>query len=49
MFVSPLYQTTTENELLSLVYFNGLAEEDNASFGVVALKAMKVNKVEDLE
>jgi hypothetical protein len=34
---------------LSLVYFNGLVEEDGASFGVIALKMTRVNKVEDLE
>lgn len=43
------FASPTESELLSLVYFNGLVEEDGASFGVIALKMTRVNKVEDLE
>jgi hypothetical protein len=43
-----LLHSTTKSELLSMVSFFGLLEEDGASFGV-ASEAMRVNKVEDLE
>ncbi len=48
MLASPLH-STIESELSLLVYFSRPTEEENVSFGIVVLKVMRANGVEELD